>query len=71
MKTGTLKFYNEKIGFGFIKIQNQSDPVEIFVHQSEMEDEIKMGDTVKFDIINDDRGRSATNVYLAKNSAKT
>ncbi len=47
MNTGTVKFFNETKGFGFI-VDNASGE-EIFVHVSGLVDTIREGDKVTFD----------------------
>jgi len=62
MKEGTVKFFNNARGFGFIKV-NDSDE-QVFVHHSNLIDEIKEDDKVKFEVEKGDRGLRATNVSL-------
>ncbi len=62
MNEGTVKFFDETKGFGFIKDKNSSD--EYFVHASECVDKIKKDDKVKFDLRKGSRGMSAINVKL-------
>ncbi|MCX6231692.1 MAG: cold shock domain-containing protein [Bacteroidetes bacterium] len=60
MSTGTVKFFNEKKGFGFI-LDDESKQ-EIFVHVSGVLDKIRDNDQVSFDITEDNRGKKAINV---------
>lgn len=62
MKEGTVKFFNNTKGFGFIKM-NESDE-EIFVHSTNLNDEIRENDKVKFDVEKGEKGLSAVNVSL-------
>ncbi|GGK29606.1 hypothetical protein GCM10007962_24790 [Yeosuana aromativorans] len=62
MKEGTVKFFNNAKGFGFIKL-NDSDE-EIFVHSTNLIDDIKEDDKVKFDVEQGDKGLSAVKVSL-------
>ncbi len=62
MKEGTVKFFNSSKGFGFIKMDDSDD--EIFVHTSNLIDEIREDDKVKFDVEKGDKGLSAINVSL-------
>jgi CspA family cold shock protein len=62
MKEGTVKFFNNSKGFGFIKMDDSDD--EIFVHTSNLIDEIREDDKVKFDVEQGDKGLSAINVSL-------
>jgi cold shock protein len=60
MKKGTVKFFNELKGFGFIK-DNESEK-EYFVHASGLIDKIKEGDTVSFELQEGKKGLNAVNV---------
>lgn len=62
MKEGTVKFFNSAKGFGFIKL-NDSDE-EIFVHSTNLIDEIQENDNVKFDVEKGEKGLSAVKVSL-------
>jgi cold shock protein len=62
MKTGTVKFYNEAKGFGFIQDENGE---EIFVHASGLVSQIRDNDKVKFNTAQGRRGINAVNVTLA------
>lgn len=58
MQQGTVKFFNETKGFGFIT--NGSE--DIFVHVSGLQDEIRQDDEVTFDVENGKKGLNAVNV---------
>lgn len=58
MQEGTVKFFNEQKGFGFITYGNE----EIFVHVSGLNDRIVENDKVSFDIEKGKKGLNATNV---------
>lgn len=62
MKKGTVKFFNNAKGFGFIKAD---DGQEIFVHVSGLNEEIRENDDVTFDTQNGNKGLNAINVSLA------
>jgi len=62
MSTGTVKFFNETKGFGFIK-ENDTD-TEYFVHVSGLVDEIRDGDEVTFDLKEGRKGMNAINVKV-------
>lgn len=62
MINGTVKFFNESKGFGFI-IEEGSNK-EHFVHVSGLIDEIKEGDTVQFELKEGKKGLNAVNVKL-------
>lgn len=63
MNQGTVKFFNEAKGFGFIK--DGSNGQEIFVHISATTEVIKEGDNVTFEVQEGKRGLNAVNVKLA------
>jgi len=58
---GTVKFFNEMKGFGFI---TGEDGNEYFVHQTGLKDGVTIyeNDTVTFDVEQGDRGPKAVNV---------
>ena len=58
---GTVKFFNETKGFGFI---NAEDGEQVFVHQSALEDgtTLNEGDSITFDVEKGDKGPKAVNV---------
>lgn len=62
MKKGTVKFFNEARGFGFIKEENGQ---EVFVHASGLIDEIRENDQVTFETERGKKGVNAVNVKLA------
>lgn len=63
MNKGTVKFYNETKGFGFIKDNDSSK--EYFVHSSGLKDNIEEDDAVTFDLEEGKKGLNAVNVKLA------
>lgn len=60
---GTVKFFNEMKGFGFIAGE---DGKEYFVHQSALQEGVTLheNDAVTFDVEEGDRGPKAVNVSL-------
>ena len=62
MKKGTVKFFNETKGFGFIKEENGQD---IFVHVTGLKEDIHENDEVVFDVEEGKKGLNAINVALA------
>jgi cold shock protein len=62
MNNGTVKFFNETKGFGFIK-ENETDK-EYFVHVTGLIDEIRENDEVTFDLKEGKKGLNAVNVKL-------
>ena len=63
MNKGTVKFFNNSKGFGFIK-DAESDN-EYFVHVTGLIDEVKENDEVTFDLTEGRKGLNAVNVKLA------
>ncbi len=63
MKKGTVKFYNEVKGFGFIKDEDSSK--EYFVHSTGLKDDIGENDEVTFDLEEGKKGLNAVNVKRA------
>jgi len=60
MKTGTVKFFNESRGFGFIKEDDTQQ--EIFVHVSGIKQPLREGDKVTFEVSQGKKGLNAINV---------
>jgi CspA family cold shock protein len=63
MASGTVKFFNESKGFGFIIPSDGSS--EIFVHVSGLKDNVRENDKVTFDVEQGKKGLSAVNVKIA------
>ena len=64
---GTVKFFNDKKGYGFI---TKEDGTDVFVHFSSIESEndfktLKQDQAVEFEVESDDRGDKAVNVSAA------
>ena len=62
MSTGTVKFFNDTKGFGFVIPEDGGK--DVFVHVSGLIDEINEGDNVSFDVEEGKRGLNAVNVKL-------
>ncbi|MFY1026341.1 cold-shock protein [Actinobacillus seminis] len=62
---GTVKWFNETKGFGFLQAENGED---VFVHFSAIQTNgfrtLKEGQSVTFNIIDDKRGKKAENVAV-------
>ncbi|WP_242929161.1 cold-shock protein [Pontibacter vulgaris] len=63
MNKGTVKFFNDTKGFGFIKETDSNQ--EYFVHVSGLMSEIRENDEVTFDLQEGRKGLNAINVKLA------
>lgn len=63
MNQGTVKFFNQTKGFGFI--QEEGTDKEYFVHATGLIDEIRDNDEVVFDLQEGKKGLNAVNVKLA------
>ncbi|CAM4273036.1 cold-shock protein [Zobellia nedashkovskayae] len=62
MSTGTVKFFNDSKGFGFITEEGSNE--EHFVHISGLVDEIREGDEVEFELTQGKKGLNAVNVKV-------
>ncbi|MBC3789449.1 cold-shock protein [Spirosoma utsteinense] len=63
MATGTVKFFNDGKGFGFIKPDDGGE--DLFVHVSGTIDQIQENDKVEFDVERGKKGLNAVNVKMA------
>jgi CspA family cold shock protein len=63
---GTVKWFNDSKGYGFIR---QSEGEDVFVHFSAIQAEgfrtLAEGETVEFEVKESERGRQAANVVKA------
>lgn len=59
---GTVKFFNEAKGFGFIKPSDSSE--DIFVHSSGLIDQVRENDKVQYDVEKGRKGMNAVNVKV-------
>jgi len=62
MQEGTVKFFNETKGFGFIVPTNGGE--DIFVHSSGLIDKIRENDKVEYESERGKKGLNAVNVKL-------
>ncbi len=62
MSNGTVKFFNEAKGFGFITPEDGSK--DVFVHANGLTDEIKEGDKVSYEVEEGQKGLNAVGVTV-------
>ena len=62
MTNGTVKFYNNIRGFGFIAQDDGGE--DVFVHKNDLVDEITEGDKVSYDVEESEKGLRAINVKV-------
>jgi len=69
MSEGTVKWFNEKRGYGFI---STPDGADVFVHYSNVSGDgfrtLSEGDRVSFDLVESDKGLRAQNVVQQSGS---
>jgi CspA family cold shock protein len=62
--TGTVKWFNDSKGYGFIALEDGSK--DVFVHHSAIQGEgfktLNEGDRVQFDVVQGEKGPAAENV---------
>ncbi len=66
MPTGTVKYFNDQRGFGFITPEDGGE--EVFVHRSAIQAEgvtsLAEGAQVEFDVVQGEKGPKADNVVV-------
>ena len=64
---GTVKWFNERKGFGFIQGEDEKD---IFVHRNSLEEGTMLndGDQVEYEVEASEKGPQATNVKKLKST---
>ena len=62
MSNGTVKFFNNAKGFGFITPDDGGK--DVFVHQSGLKDDISEGDKVSYEVQEGPKGLNASDVTL-------
>lgn len=68
MPKGTVKWFNNAKGFGFIRTDNEDE--DIFVHHTSIQSDgyrtLKQGEVVEFELTRGDKGLKAENVLRAE-----
>ena len=64
MQKGTVKFFNNSKGFGFIKPEDSGE--DIFVHSSGLIDQIRENDQVKYEVEKGKKGFNAVKVEVVR-----
>ena len=62
MSQGTVKFFNNSKGFGFIAPDDGGK--DVFVHKNGLTDQITEGDKVSYDVEESQKGLNAVNVKV-------
>lgn len=73
MPSGTVKWFNNAKGFGFILPENGGE--DLFAHYSSIEMEgyktLKAGQAVEFDVVKGDKGMHATHIRVANSGGQS
>ena len=72
MPTGTVKWFNNAKGYGFILPENEE--TDVFAHYSAIEMDgyktLKAGQRVDFELVDGDKGKHAANIRLAAGNSE-
>ncbi len=64
MLEGTVKFFNDTKGFGFITPANGGE--DVFVHTSGLKNDVRENDQVTYEVENGRKGLNAVNVRVVR-----
>ena len=68
MDKGTVKWFNESKGFGFITAHTADGDLDVFAHYSQIQSDgfktLNEGDQVEFNIMETEKGLQADNISL-------
>ena len=64
LRKGTVTFYNESKGYGFIKDKKTGQSV--FMHVNQLKEDVKEGNLVSFETMKGPKGPSAVNVQVMR-----
>ena len=67
MRTGTIKFFSENRGFGFIKIDNVE--ADIFFHENGLLAPVEINNKVSFEVVKGEKGLNAVDIRLIENNS--
>ena len=62
METGTVKWFNQTKGFGFIERENSEK--DLCVHKTEVEGSIRDGDKVEFEVGETEKGPNLSLIHI-------
>ena len=65
MENGTVKWFNQTKGFGFIE-REKAEAKDLFVHKTEVEGTIRDGDKVEFELGETEKGPNAVKVKRSR-----
>lgn len=72
MPTGTVKWFNNAKGYGFILPEDEE--TDVFAHYSAIDMDgyktLKAGQQVEFDLVDGDKGKHAANIRMPEGSSK-
>jgi len=64
IRKGTITYFNDQKGFGFIKDSKTQE--DIFVHINDAQEDLKEGNLVSFEVVAGNRGPAAANVKVER-----